>query len=99
VFLLDRSGQQSRFSTYLGGTGDDYGYAIAIGCRNSVRVGGSTSSKDFPVVEAFQPVYAGGPFDAFLSRIESDEDSPEDTTRSFPASDGHDKDCPQGEIE
>lgn len=99
VLLLDRSGQQPRFSTYLGGTGDEYGYAIAIGCRNSVWVGGSTSSKDFPVAQALQPAYAGGPFDAFLSLIQSDDGSPEDTTRSFPTSDGRDKDCPESETE
>ena len=32
-------------------------------------VGGSTSSTNYPVVHAYQKTYAGGPFDAFLSRI------------------------------
>ncbi len=69
VAMLDRSGQKLRFATYLGGTGDDYGYGITIGRGNSVWVGGSTSSKDFPIVDAFQPAYSGGPFDAFLMKI------------------------------
>jgi hypothetical protein len=93
VVLLDRSGQQPRFSTFLGGTGDEYGYAIAIGCRNSIWVGGSTSSKDFPLAGAFQPAYAGGPFDAFLSRIQSDDDPPENTTRSLRESKERDYGC------
>jgi hypothetical protein len=86
VVLLDRTGQTAHFSTYLGGAGDEFGYAITIGCHNSVWVGGSTSSTDFPVVEAFQPAYAGGPFDAFLGRIQSDD-------RSSAMSDEHDSQC------
>src|SRR6267143_1638547 len=75
VAMLDRSGQKLRFATYLGGTGDDYGYGITIGRGNSVWVGGSTSSKDSPIVDAFQPAYSGGPFDAFLMKIvDIDED-------------------------
>jgi len=73
--MLDRSGQKLRFATYLGGTGDDYGYGITIGRGNTVWVGGSTSSKDFPIVDAFQPAYSGGPFDGFLMKIvDIDED-------------------------
>jgi hypothetical protein len=74
VVLLDGSGEHPRFSTYLGGTGDEYGYAVSVGCHNSVWVGGSTSSKDFPLARPFQPAYAGGPFDAFLSRILNRDD-------------------------
>ena len=77
VVLLDRDGQQPSFSTYLGGAGDEYGYAVNAGCHNSVWVGGSTSSTDFPLVRAFQPHYAGGPYDAFLSQIMIDDDSEE----------------------
>jgi len=78
VAMLDRSGQNLRFSTYLGGSGDDYGYGITIGRGNSVWVAGSTSSKDFPTVNAFQPAYSGGPFDAFLMKIvDIDEDEDE----------------------
>src|SRR5256885_12977811 len=75
VAMLDRSGQKLRFATYLGGTGDDYGYGITIGRGNTVWVGGSTSSKDFPILDAFQPAYSGGPFDGFLMKIvDIDED-------------------------
>jgi hypothetical protein len=83
VVLLDRDGQQPNFSTYLGGTGDEYGYAVTIGCRDSVWVGGSTSSTDFPVARAFQPKYAGGPFDAFLSQIFNRDDRDENSGGSF----------------
>lgn len=69
VVQLDRNGQRPLLSTYLGGGGAEYGYAVSTGCRGNIWVGGSTSSIDFPVVRAFQSRYAGGPYDAFLSRI------------------------------
>jgi hypothetical protein len=93
VVLLDRSGKQPRFSTYLGGTGDEYGYAISTGCRNSVWVGGSTSSKNFPLAQAFQPAYAGGPFDAFLSRILIHDDTAESPARFSPIPESHERGC------
>ncbi len=57
------------YSTYLGGKGDEYGYAINADMAGNVWVGGSTSSRDYPLVRAFQKEYAGGPFDAFLTKI------------------------------
>ena len=59
----------SVYSTYLGGSGDDYGYAIYAAPFGGVWLGGSTSSTDFPLQHPFQASYAGGPFDAFLSKI------------------------------
>jgi Beta-propeller repeat len=71
-FLLQLSltGDRLRFSTYLGGTGDEYGYALSAGCDGRLWVGGSTSSTDFPLMNPFQSTYGGGPFDAFLSAIQ-----------------------------
>jgi Beta-propeller repeat len=83
IFTLDRSGERPRFSTYLGGSRDEFGYAITTGCRDSVWVGGSSSSKDFPTVDAFQGTYAGGPFDAFLSRIDADDGREDETGPSL----------------
>ncbi|MBV9303480.1 MAG: SBBP repeat-containing protein [Acidobacteriaceae bacterium] len=59
----------AEFSTYLGGKGDEYGYAINADQEGSIWVGGSTSSRDFPLVKPFQKHYAGGLFDAFLTKI------------------------------
>ena len=93
VFTLDRTGEKPRFSTYLGGSGDEFGYAITIGCNDSVWVGGSSSSKDFPMVDAFQGTYAGGPFDAFLSRIDPDDQHEEDATGSSESHSRRDRGC------
>ena len=47
VSVLSATGKQLRFSTYLGGSGDDFGRGIAV--RNgAVYVTGQTSSGNFP---------------------------------------------------
>jgi len=71
AFLVrfNRGGNQLRFSTYLGGTGDEFGYALARGCDDSIWVGGSTSSTNYPLAKPFQKAYAGAPFDAFVSKV------------------------------
>jgi hypothetical protein len=69
VTRFSRGGDQLQFSTYLGGTGDEFGYAITAGCDGSIWTGGSTSSTNFPLAKPFQATYGGGPFDAFLSEI------------------------------
>jgi hypothetical protein len=47
------------YSTYIGGTGDDMARACYVGSDGTVYVGGDTTSKDFPVKNAYQPKYAG----------------------------------------
>ena len=68
VAKFDSTGMSLLFSTYLGGSGDDTGAAIAVGANCFVT--GTTTSTDFPVRNAFQPTYAGGN-DAFVSRLDS----------------------------
>ncbi len=68
---LDPSGNLL-YSTYVGGTNNDYGYAIAVNPDGSVYLGGGTSSSDFPVTSnAFQPTYGGGS-DGFLVKLSPD---------------------------
>ncbi len=59
------------YSTYLGGSGDDSGEAIAIDSSNVVYLTGSTSSTDFPKTTspaAFDTTL-GGSQDAFLTKL------------------------------
>ena len=57
------------YSTYLGGTGADVGYGIAVD-GNGATVTGSTSSANFPTTTgAFNTTYGGGVSNAFVTRV------------------------------
>ncbi len=49
------SGAQLIYSSYLGGTGDDVGYGIALDSGLSVYITGSTSSTDFTIPSSTTP--------------------------------------------
>jgi Beta-propeller repeat len=57
------------YSTYLGGSGTEYGNAIALDTSGSAYVVGSTTSANFPIANARQTTLAGGGSDAFLSKL------------------------------
>lgn len=70
---LDPTGTAIVYSTYLGGSGADMGYGIAIDGAGNAYVAGATSSPSFPGVSgsSLQPANAGGANgdDAFLTKI------------------------------
>jgi PKD repeat protein len=69
VMKLDPNGKDVSFSTYLGGTDDDFGYAIAIDSTKNVFVTGQTKSWNFPVVNRYQLSPFGGLGDAFITKL------------------------------
>jgi hypothetical protein len=69
VTKIAPDGSSLVYSTYLGGAGDEFLYALYNDEAGNIWVGGSTSSRDFPIVNAFQGAYAGGPYDAFFTKI------------------------------
>ena len=56
------------YATYLGGSGAELSYGVAIDEFNRAYIVGTTSSTDFPTVAAFQNSNAGG-IDAFIATV------------------------------
>jgi len=60
VTKIDPSGTSVLFSTYLGGTDEDWASGLALGPGNAIHVTGSTLSTDFPLHRPLQPYLNGG---------------------------------------
>jgi fibronectin type 3 domain-containing protein len=65
VFELSADGERMVYSSFLGGSGQDYGYGIVIQGPHRVYVTGQTSSDDFPTNPA--DTYNGGNFDVMIA--------------------------------
>ncbi|MEB2308806.1 MAG: SBBP repeat-containing protein [Candidatus Brocadiaceae bacterium] len=57
------------YSTYLGGSNDDFGKSIAVDSAGNAYVSGSTESSDFPTANAIDGSFNGGYWDAFVTKI------------------------------
>ena len=70
VAKLNSTGNALVYSSHLGGSGGDQGNGIAVDSTGSAYVTGTTSSSDFPTVNAFDATI-GGTFwpDAFVTKI------------------------------
>jgi hypothetical protein len=70
VTKLDATGASLVYSTYLGGSGTDEAFAIAVDSTSNAYVTGLTYSNNFPLVSPLQPAY-GGVEDAFVLKMNS----------------------------
>jgi photosystem II stability/assembly factor-like uncharacterized protein len=68
VAKVNAAGTALVYATFLGGGGTDGGQHIRVDAAGSAYVVGSTTSTDFPTVNAFQTALAGG-FDAFVTKL------------------------------
>jgi predicted outer membrane repeat protein len=59
-------------ATYLGGSGDDFAYALAVSSGGDVYVAGETSSQNLPGVTGGAQPNSGGNGDAFVARLRAD---------------------------
>jgi len=69
VAKISPTGSALVYSTYLGGTKQDDGDAIAVDSAGNVHVGGTTASRNFPTMNPLQPAYGGGQYDAFVAEL------------------------------
>lgn len=68
VTKLTPDGSDLVYSTYLGGSGSDGGFGIAVDAGGSAYVTGFTCSTDFPTASPIQ-ANAGGGCDAFVTKV------------------------------
>ena len=71
VAKLSSSGNAILYSTYLGGSIEDYSSDIAIDNSGNAYISGSTSSANFPIYNSYQASYGGGAFDAFVAKFDN----------------------------
>ena len=72
VLKLNPSGTALIYSALIGGTQDEEGQALALDSGGNVYVTGSTSSTNFPTVNAMQASHAGtDTLDAFVFKLNS----------------------------
>ena len=73
IAKLSANGRQLLYSTYFGGSSDEYVSAIAVDQEGNAYLGGSTASTDFPTRQALQPACALDPDgvcqDAFIAKL------------------------------
>jgi hypothetical protein len=70
---VNATGSALVYSTYLGTDGFDVAGTVRVDRSGNAHVAGITDSPDFPLTRnAFQPVYGGGPGDAFVLTLSRD---------------------------
>src|SRR5207249_4662150 len=69
VAQLNASGSALVYSTYLGGSGDEFGNdSIAVDTAGNAYVTGVTYSTDFPTAHPLQPAFGGSRY-AFVAKL------------------------------
>jgi len=70
VAKLNAAGSALVYSTYLGGSGEDGGYRIAVDASGNVYITGYTYSPNFPTASALQATMRGNS-DAFVAKLDA----------------------------
>ncbi|MEL6924229.1 MAG: SBBP repeat-containing protein, partial [Bacteroidota bacterium] len=69
VCKLDNELSTMIVSTFIGGDGDDYGYALTLDETGNVFVTGRTESANYPAMGGFDLTFNGGFEDVFISKL------------------------------
>ena len=74
VTKFSPTGEALVYSTYLGGSGDDEAWGVAVGPYGQAYVSGLTTSVDFPLEDALQDTIAGS-LDIFVTKLDEEGES------------------------
>lgn len=69
VSKINPGGTAFVYSTFLGGSGSEFGYGVAADAAGNAYVAGLTTSANFPTAGALQPAYGGGSQDGFVTKL------------------------------
>jgi hypothetical protein len=72
VMLLEEDGTQALWSTFIGGSGDDRGWAIALDSNDDPVIAGVTDGAGFPTTAGAYDETPNGAYDAFVLKLASD---------------------------
>src|SRR5207245_5880846 len=73
VAKVNAAGTALLYCGYIGGSGDEYGFGIAVDSSGNAYVTGYTISTEatFPVTVGPDLTYNGGSYDAFVAKVNS----------------------------
>ena len=74
ITKLNQNGDALLYSTYLGGSSNDYGRSIAVDRAGNAYITGRTDSTNFPTQNPLQTAY-GGSSDAFITKLNQNGDA------------------------
>ncbi len=69
ITKVNAAGSVWAYSTYLGGSGDDWGRGVDLDTSGNFYVTGWTSSTNFPTASALQNTNGGGSYDVFVAKF------------------------------
>ena len=75
VFKLSSAGNTLLYSTYVGGSSDEFAYGIAVDSTGNAYVTGDTVSADFPTVNAYDNLAHVTSLDCFVFKLSSAGDT------------------------
>lgn len=67
--IFSSEGYRPIYSTYLGGSGRDWGTRISLNAIGEFCITGYTSSSDFPIINPYDGTYGAGSSDAFVAKF------------------------------
>jgi hypothetical protein len=82
VTVLNPTGAGLLFSSYFGGSGNDYGYGLALDSVGNAYVGGQTASSTFPTTPG---AYQTTPGNGFVLKIDPPAEHTESVVTKHPA--------------